>query len=164
MLLSPVGDTYLAQGAALLAALHDARVAVSLLHPDGALAFPLTLRDEAGFQVWLDEPIPGRVRIIQRADGFELTTAMGKLPGPDQNGPSVPVRGGQLDLATLRRGLVAVKGRFKNATDVCFLPSYGTALADVARAMAATWAAADQAVFEEACLVYPRPSARDAGT
>ena len=97
LLLAPTPETYLAQVAGWLAQLDDARAEVWLAHPDEAIAFRLTLRDESSFQAWLDEPVAGKVRIIQREDGFEVVTNMGKLPGWDPNGPTVPLRGGQLE-------------------------------------------------------------------
>jgi len=157
VLLVPVGDTYLAQVQGTLAALEDAGLEVWLAHPDGAIAWKLTLRDEKEFQMWLEQIEPGKLRVIQRADGFELSTNMGKLPGGDPNGPSVPARGGKMDLATLQKGLKKLKSRFDAAPDVCFMPSYGTELADVARAMAANATAADAMIFPGICLVYPRP-------
>jgi hypothetical protein len=163
VLLVPVGDTYLAQVTPLLAALDDARAEVWLRHPQGPFAFKVKLRDEHAWQEWIDEPVPGKLRIIHRADGFELQTNMGKLPGGDPNGPSVPVRGGRMDLPTLRKGMERVKQRFKDAPDVCFVPSMGMPLADIAAALAANYPSADQPIFGELCLVYPRPRARDAG-
>lgn len=162
VVLSPTAETYLAQVAELLAALDDAGVEVMLAHPDAPLAFRVVLRDEASFQAWLEEPIPGKVRLIHRQDGFELTTNLGKLPGGDPNGPTVPLRGGQLDLPRLQRGLTRVRQRFPEATDLCVLPAFGIELAQVARALAADFVASDTAVFPVLCLVYPRPMA-DAG-
>ncbi len=152
-------DAFVAQLAPGLAALDDAKVPVWLQDPDAPLAYPLHLRDEKAFQAWLDEPRPGKVRIIQRADGFELQTNVGKLPGSDRNGPTVPARGGQLDIATLRRGLFALKGRFKDAPDACLLPSYGTEVSSLASALTGMYGAKGEPIFEELCLVYPRPSA-----
>jgi hypothetical protein len=157
VLLAPDADTFLAQVAPLLAALDDAGAATWLLHPEGRVAYRLRLRDEPAFQAWLDEPVPGRIRVVQRGDGFELTTNVGKLRGPDPNGPSVPLRGGQQDVAGLRRGLTALKGRFGDAVDVCLVPSFGMELARVAEALSGTYDAAGAPLFEERCLVYPRP-------
>lgn len=157
LLLVPVGETYLSQAAATLAALDDANVEVWLKHPDAPLAFKLELRDEPAFQAWLDEPVAGKLRVIHRADGFELQTNMGKLMGGDPNGPTIPVRGGVMDLTTLRRGLERVQGRFKSAPDYCFVPSFGMELAQVARAMSPNYLAPDSAYFSGTCLVYPRP-------
>ena len=163
VLLSSKGETWVMHAGPLFAALDDWRVETWLLHPDVAVAYPVKLRDAAAFATWLEEPVPGKVRVIQRADGFELTTAMGKLLAADPNGPSVPVRGGVMDLPTLQKGLISVKGRFKNAPDICFMPSFGTALADGVRAMAANYAGAEGPIFEGLCFVYPRPVARDGG-
>lgn len=157
VLLVAEGEVYVAQVAPLLAALDEAHRQVWLKHPDAAVAFPVVLRDGPAFQRWLDEPVPGKVRVIHRADGFEVMTNMGKLPGQDVNGPTVPTRGGQFDLTTLRRGLERVQSRFKDAPDVCFMPSFGMEVREVARAMAANFLSADQAYFEHVCLVYPRP-------
>lgn len=150
------GETYLAQVAATLAALDDVGADVFLAHPDVAVVWPIDLRDEGAFQSWVDDPEPGKVRVIQRADGFEVQTNLGKLPGHDANGPTVPLRGGQLDLTTLQRGLEKVALRFKTK-DMCFVPSFGTEVAQVSRAVAANWTKADSAWFTTACLVYPRP-------
>jgi hypothetical protein len=151
-------ETYLAQVQPLFALLDDTKAKVWLQSPDApALAWPVRLRDETSFAAWVDETVPGKLRIVQRADGFELQTNMGKLSGGDPKGPTVPVRGGKLDLVTLQKGLDLVKKRFKDAPDVCFLPSFATTLRDATRAVASNWLSAEQVVFAEACFVYPRP-------
>jgi hypothetical protein len=162
VLLVAVGDTYLVQAAATLAALDDAGLETWLAHPDVELAFPVKLRDEPAFQRWLDEPVEGKLRVIHRADGFELQTNMGKLHGGDPNGPTVPVRGGQMDLTTLRKGFQTLQARFTRAPDYCLMPSFGMELAQTARAMAANYLSDDDAFFDGTCLVYPRPRV-DAG-
>ncbi len=156
-LLVPSEGTYLAQVTTLLSALDDAHAEVWLKHPTAPYAYRLGLKDEAAYQAWLDEPGPGRVRVIERADGYELTTALGKLLGGDPNGPTVPVRGGQLDLATLQKGLDKVKARFKEAQEVYLVPSYGTDLTALARTAAANWLKDDEVIFAQECWVYPRP-------
>jgi hypothetical protein len=157
VLVVPDEASYLAQVAPLFAALDDARSTVWLLHPSGAVAFQVLLRDEKAFDAWLDEPKPGKIRVIQRQDGLELVTGIGKLPGPDPNGPTVPVRGGRLDVATARLGLQRLRQRFPAATDACLLPSFGTELRAAATALSAFWSGAGQPLFETVCLVYPRP-------
>ncbi|MFO0594347.1 MAG: hypothetical protein U0228_03560 [Myxococcaceae bacterium] len=163
VLLEAGEDEYLAQVADLLAALDDAHREVWLAHPDAPIAFKLTLRDAARFQEWIDEPVPGKLRVIQRADGFELKTNLGKLPGGDPNGPTVPLRGGQLDLTTLQRGFQKIQAKFKSAPDVCFVPSFGTTLHSIARAMSVDYVRPDAPFFEQLCLIYPRAGAVDAG-
>ncbi|SEL49836.1 hypothetical protein SAMN05444354_106224 [Stigmatella aurantiaca] len=158
VLLVPGADTFLAQTSELLAVLRQAAEAVWLRHPDADVAYRLVLRDEAGFREWLAEVAPGKLRIIQRADGFELSTSVGKLPGGDPNGPSVPVRGGKQDIAMLRRGLGLLKGRFKTAEDLCLVPSFGTELAQAARALSGVYTAPGEPLFETLCLVYPTPA------
>ncbi len=160
VVLVPDEDTFLVQISPLLEHLQRDRREVWLKHPEVEVAYRVTLRDETDFQAWLDELEPGKVRVIHRADGFELSTNMGKLPGVDANGPTVPVRGGKMDLTTLQRGFEKVRGRFKDAPDVCFVPSFGMELAQVARAMAANYERADAPYFEGLCLVYPRRPAR----
>ncbi|WP_244237925.1 hypothetical protein [Corallococcus terminator] len=162
-------DTFLVQVSELLAVLQAKAASVWLQHPDAPLAYRVVLRDEEGFRTWLAEVAPGKLRIIQRADGFELTTSVGKLPGPDRNGPTVPVRGGSQDIATLRRELTRLKGRFTTSEDVCLVPSFGTELVQVARALGGTYVAPEEPLFDTLCLVYPlsRPApsgARDAGS
>jgi hypothetical protein len=155
---------FLAQAAPALEALDEANALVWIQHPaDARVVFPVLLRDEPAFQGWIDEPKLGKVRAIQRADGFELMTKIGKLPGADPNGPTVPVRGGQMDIATLRRGLARLKERFSKSDDACLVPSFGTEVQAVARALTGFWSAAGEPVFSEVCLVYPRPAARGGG-
>ena len=158
VLLSFDSETYLAQVTGLLALLDDAQVEVWLASPDvPTLAWPVKLRDEPHFKDWLDEPVAGKLRIVHRADGFKLQTNMGKLAGGDPKGPTVPTRGGALDLVTLQKGLDRIKQRFTQAPDVCFMPSYGTTLNNATRAVATNWITEDKVVYASACLVYPRP-------
>lgn len=153
-------DAYLAQVGTLFAALDDAGVEVELCARTFDACFSPVLRDEKAFNAWLEEPKPGKLRIVQRADGLELQTNMGKLPNAvDPNGPTIPLRGGQLDIATLRQSLGRVKAHFKNE-DVCLLPSFGTELDAVAQVMAGTYAEPGEPILS-LCLVYPRPMARD---
>jgi hypothetical protein len=157
VLVVPDADTFLAQSSELLEALRDAAGEVWLRHPDAEVAYRLVLRDEEGFREWLAEVAPGKLRIIQRSDGFELSTSVGKLPGGDPNGPSVPVRGGRLDISTLRKGLARLKGRFKTAEDICLVPSFGTEVAQAARALSGVYTAPGEPLFDTLCFVYPTP-------
>ncbi|WP_224245311.1 hypothetical protein [Hyalangium gracile] len=163
VLVVPDADTFFAQGSELLEALRDQAGEVWLKHPDAAVAYRLVLRDEDGFRAWLAEVAPGKLRIIQRSDGFELSTSVGKLPGADPNGPSVPVRGGKQDIATLRKGLERLKGRFKTAEDICLVPSFGTEVAQAARALSGVYTAPGEPLFDTLCLVYPNPPRRSDG-
>ena len=156
VLLVPDETTYVAELAPLLAALQDAHVTTWILHPGGAVAFPVTLRDEREFDVWLDEPRAGKLRVIQRQDGLELVTGIGKIPGPDPNGPTVPIRGGRLDVGTTREGLQRLQLRF-HAPDACLVPSFGTELRAVATVLSAFWGGPNEPLFETVSLVYPRP-------
>jgi len=157
-LLVPDDAAYMAEVAPLLAALDDARVPTFVLHPDGAVAFAVELRDEATFDAWLDDPKPGKLRVVQRQDGLELVSGIGKLAGPDPNGPTVPVRGGRLDVGTARAGLQRLESRF-HAPDACLVPSFGTELRAVGTVLSAFWAGPKEPLFETVCLVYPRPGA-----
>ncbi|WP_375741768.1 hypothetical protein NR800_18810 [Corallococcus interemptor] len=152
-------DTFLAQVSDALAVLRTQADGVWLQHPDAPVAYRVVLRDEQGFRAWLEEVAPGKLRVIQRADGFELTTSVGKLPGPDRNGPSVPVRGGRQDIATLRRELARLKTRFTTSDDLCLVPSFGTEVVQVARALGGTYVAPREGLFDTLCLVYPTPRA-----
>jgi hypothetical protein len=157
VLLVPDGDTYLAQVAPLLAALDDAGVETWLLHPLGKVAFHVSLRDAPTFDAWLHEPKPGALRVIERQDGLELVSNVGKLPGSDANGPTVPRRGGQLDVALAREGLERLKGRFADANTLCVVPSFATELRETASLLTAAWTSEDGPLFASVCLVYPRP-------
>jgi hypothetical protein len=157
VLLVPDADTYLVQVSELLVVLRDSAKGVWLKHPDGPVAYPVVLRDEAGFRAWLEEVAAGKLRIIQRSDGFELMTSVGKLPGPDANGPSVPVRGGRQDLATLRRALGLLKRRFKTSEDICLVPSFGTEVAQAVRALGAVYTANGEPLFDTLCFIFPTP-------
>jgi hypothetical protein len=163
VLLVPDADTFLAQTSELFATLRESAREVWLLHPDAPVAYRLVVRDEQGFQAWLAEVAPGKLRIIQRQDGFELTTSVGKLPGPDANGPSIPVRGGKQDIATLRTGLGKLKGRFTTSEDLCLVPSFGTELAQAARALSGVYVAPGEPLFETLCFIYPTPKAPGEG-
>ncbi len=157
VLLVPDEETYVAQLNALFAQLQDAKVSVWIQHPKDAIAFPVRLKDETQFQAWLDDVTPGKVRVIQRADGFELQTNMGKLPAGDKRGPSVPNRSGQMDLGQLQQGLLKVKGRFKEARELFVVPSYGTPLAQVAGALSSNYLGeGPTAIFDEINVVYAR--------
>jgi hypothetical protein len=157
VLLIPDADTYLAQVAPLLAALDEGGVETWLLHPAGKVAFHLSLWDAPTFDAWLHEPKPGALRIIQRQDGLELVSNVGKLPGGDANGPTVPRRGGQLDVALTREGLERLKSRFSDAETLCVVPSFATEVRETAALLTAAWASADAPLFAALCLVYPRP-------
>jgi hypothetical protein len=157
VLLVPDADTYLAQIAPLLAALDDGAVETWLLHPAGKVAFHLALRDAPSFDAWLHEPKPGALRIIQRQDGLELVSNMGKLPGGDANGPTVPRRGGQLDVGLAREGLERLKTRFTDADTLCVVPSFATEVRETGALLTAAWSSADGPLFTVLCLVYPRP-------
>jgi hypothetical protein len=157
VLLVPDADTYLAQAAPLLASLDDAGTETWLLHPGGKVAFRLALHDAPAFDVWLHIPRPGALRVIQRQDGLELVSNVGKLPGSDANGPTVPRRGGQLDVALAREGLERLKSRFSDAETLCVVPSFATELRETAALLSAAWASADGPLFTALCLVYPRP-------
>jgi hypothetical protein len=157
-LLVPDDTTYMAEIAPLLASLDEAKVPTWVLHPGGSVAFRVELRDEATFDAWLDDSKPGKLRVVQRQDGLELVSGIGKLPGPDPNGPTVPVRGGRLDIATAREGLERLRARF-HAADACLVPSFGTELRAVGTVLSAFWSGPKEPLFDTVCLVYPRPGA-----
>jgi len=158
LLLRTDGNDFLAEAAPLLALIDDAGSELWIKHPSAPVAFKVALRSEQAFERWLDEPKPGKIRVIQRADGFELQTNIGKMPGPDPNGPTVPVRGGQLDIARLRRGLSRLKERFGDARDSCLVPSFGTDLAQIGQALSGHYSGPGAPIFDQLCLVYPRPT------
>lgn len=155
VLLDSDPERYLADLAELLGLLATAGCDVWIRHPDAPVAFKVTLRDNLQFERWLVEPQPGKIRVIQRADGFEIQTNIGKMAGPDPNGPTVPTRSGKLEVGRLRRALEKLKERFSDAPDSCLVPSYGTELAAIARALSGYYRAEEKRIFAELCLVYP---------
>src|SRR5262249_40131559 len=148
-------ERYLAEEAELFALLAALDREVWLRHPEAKVAFKIALFDNGRFERWLNEPKPGKVRVIQRADGFELQTNIGKMPAADPNGPTVPSPGGKLDIARLRRALALLKGRFPDAQDSCLVPSYGTQLPSIARALSGYYRGNGKRIFDGLCLVYP---------
>jgi len=156
VVLSSDPERYLADLAPLLELLAAAGCEVWIRHPDAPVGFNVSLRDNAQFEHWLAEPVPGKIRVVQRADGFELQTNIGKMAGSDSNGPTVPIRGGQLDIARLRRALEQLKERFSKAPDSCLVPSYGTELASIARALSGYYRGEGKRIFDQLCLVYPK--------
>jgi hypothetical protein len=156
-------DTFLAEVSPVLEMLDRSAIETWLVHPAAAVAFKLALKDERAFQSWLDQPIPGRIRVVQRADGLELQTGLGKLPGPDPNGPTIPLREGQLDLRSLRQSLLTLQRRFQNANDACLVPSFGTELAKIATALSGFYRAPGERIFSEICLVYPATASGASG-
>ena len=159
VLLLADADTFVAGASAVLAMLDSEGIETWLAHPNGSVAFKLSLKDEHAFQTWLDQPIPGRIRVIQRADGLELQTGLGKLAGPDPNGPTVPLREGHLDIRLMRQSLQSLRTRFPGATDACLVPSFGTELTRVADALSGFYEAPRKRLFDDLCLVYPAPVA-----
>ena len=159
VLLDSDPERYLADLADLLELLAKAGCDVWIRHPDAPVAFKVTLRDNTEFERWLVEPAPGKIRVIQRADGFEIQTNIGKMAGSDRNGPTVPTRSGKLDIGRLPRALEQLKERFSNAPDSCLVPSYGIELPSIARALSGYYRAEGKRIFNELCLVYP-PVAR----
>jgi hypothetical protein len=162
VLLESDPERYLADLSESLALLANADCEVWIRHPDAPVGFKVKLRDNGQFERWLKEPKPGKIRVIQRADGLELQTSVGKMAGVDPNGPTVPTRGGQLDIARLRRGLERLKERFSNAPDSCLVPSYGTELRSIARALSGYYRGQGERIFDELCLVYPSAPAPSA--
>lgn len=149
-------EVYMAQLSHLFAIWDDAEAFVWLRHSTEKVAFRVELKDEAAFQSWLEAPIPGRIRVIQRADGLELSTVFGKVVGGDAEGPSVPNRGGQWDLARARSQLQKLRRRFTSAEDIYFVPSSGTEVSSVTHVMSANYSKPREAMFPSMSLVYRR--------
>jgi hypothetical protein len=156
LLLSSDSETYLVEAGPMLRIFESSGCEVWLRHPEAPVAFKIALRDESEFARWLDEPKPGKIRVIQRADGFELQTSAGKMAGPDTNGPTVPTREGQLDIGRMRGALLRLKKRFSSAPDACLVPSFGTELSSIAKALSGYYRGPGEPLFEQLCLVYPR--------
>jgi hypothetical protein len=155
LLLSSPPEIYLVDAGPVFRALQSIGCEVWLKHPEAPVAFKVLLRDESEFDRWLAEPQPGKIRVIQRADGFELQTSAGKMAGPDANGPTVPTRSGQLDIGRLRRSLFRLKERLSRPSDACLVPSFGTELWSIAKALSGYYRGPGKPLFDQLCLVYP---------
>ena len=159
VVLEPDEDTYLAQAALLLALLEDSGAEIWLKAREPGLGFRVRLRDETEFRAWLDEAKPGKVRVIQRADGLEIQTNIGKMPGADPNGPTLPARSGRQDIPRLRTALQRLQQRFDTVRDACVVPSFGMPLGQVAELLTGFYEGPSAPIFSEICLVYPRSAA-----
>lgn len=155
-LISAHPEVYMAQLRPLWAALDDAKAEVWLEHRESGRAFRVELQDEQAFKTWLEAAVPGRVRVIQRGDGLELSTVFGKLPGFDPQGPSVPNQKGRVDVGSARTGLMSLRRRFKAADEIYFVPSNGTELTQVMEALSANFQGPDEPLFPKVSLVYQR--------
>ncbi len=162
-LLVPDETTYVAELAPLLAALDDAHVATgSSTRWSGRLPGGPARRARRSTPGSTSRS-PASCAIVQRQDGLELVSGIGKLPGPDPNGPTVPVRGGRLDVATTREGLQRMQAPLPRA-DACLVPSFGTELRAVATVLSAFWGGPEASRSSSTvCLVYPRPGTLSEG-
>ena len=85
---------------------------------------------------WMDAERPlAKIRLMVRADGMEIVTARGKIPGPDRYGPSVPTKGGRHDAALLSQSLAKLAAYFPDENHVALLASPQTSAQTVAMAL-----------------------------
>ena len=107
------------------------------------------------FGTWLDAELPlGKIRVVMRADGMEMVTDRGKLPGPDRYGPSLPSIGAKPDYDGLDAAAAKVKGRFPDEDTAGLAPSPSITVAQVARVLAILNGHGGSR-FESTFLVYP---------
>lgn len=107
------------------------------------------------FGAWLDAEKPlGKLRVIMRADGFEVVADRGKVPGPDRFGPSLPPIGGRPDFDGLDRMLGKLARRFPEEDQAALAPSPGLRLRDVGRALGLLSGLGGER-FPRAYLVFP---------
>jgi hypothetical protein len=59
-------------------------------------------------------------------------------------------------VGTTREGLQRLQLRF-HAPDACLVPSFGTELRAAATVLSAFWSGQNEPLFQQVCLVYPRP-------
>ena len=107
------------------------------------------------FGAWLDADKPlGKVRVIMRADGLEVVTDRGKVPGPDRFGPSLPSLGTRPDFDALDTLLSRVKAHFPDETMAGLAPSPSISVAQAAHVLALL-SGPGGARFEQTFLVFP---------
>ena len=76
-----------------------------------------------------------KIRLMVRADGMEVVTVRGKIPGPDRFGPSVPTKGGKHDLALLAQSLARLAAHLPQEREAALLASPQTSAQTVAAAL-----------------------------
>ena len=85
---------------------------------------------------WMDAEKPlAKIRLMVRADGMEVVTVRGKIPGPDRFGPSVPTKGGKHDLALLAQSLARLAAHLPQEREAALLASPQTSAQTVAAAL-----------------------------
>ena len=107
------------------------------------------------FSAWLDADKPlGKIRVIMRADGLEVVTDRGKVPGPDRFGPSLPSVGTRPDFEALDTVISRIKARFPDEPEAGLAASPSISVAQAARVLALLNGPGG-CRFEETFLVYP---------
>ncbi|MFN0063196.1 MAG: hypothetical protein ACKVPX_11870 [Myxococcaceae bacterium] len=150
-------QTYWMQAAQTFAQLRDAQTQVSFS------GYVVALRDEAEFAQWVGAQGPGKIRLIQRADGVEVQTAVGKVPGPDPEGPTLPARAGSLSHPSLQKVLVMLRERFGAEDGIWIVPSFGMPLSAVLSVVRTIGELPKESRFPYTALVFPRPPPQAAG-
>lgn len=107
------------------------------------------------FGAWLDAERPlAKLRIVMRADGLEVVTDRGKVPGPDRYGPSLPSIGGRPDFDGLDTAAAKLHARFPDETIAGLAPSPSITVKQAARVLALLNGPQGER-FERTFLVYP---------
>ncbi len=93
-------------------------------------------RPAAALGGWMDAEKPlAKIRLMVRADGMEVVTVRGKIPGPDRFGPSVPTKGGRHDWALLAQSLARLAAHLSQEREAALLASPQTSAQTVAAAL-----------------------------
>lgn len=107
------------------------------------------------FGAWLDAEKPlGKIRIVMRADGLEVVTDRGKVPGPDRYGPSLPSPGARPDYAGVEDASRKLRARFRDEDTAGLVPSASIPVAQAARVLSLLNGPQGER-FEKTFLVYP---------
>lgn len=94
---------------------------------------------------WMDAATPlAKVRLMVRADGMEVVTVRGKIPGPDRYGPSVPTRRGAHDFPALAAALARLAAHLPQEDEAALLASPRTPFQTAAQALAALGSASER--------------------
>lgn len=90
-------------------------------------------RPSSALGAWMDAERPlAKIRLMVRADGMEVVTSRGKIPGPDRYGPSIPTKDGRHDAALLSQSLARLAAYFPEENDAALLASPQTSAQTVA--------------------------------
>ncbi|MDR0965348.1 MAG: hypothetical protein LBM75_02375 [Myxococcales bacterium] len=111
-------------------------------------------RSAEALGAWMDAEKPlAKIRLMVRADGMEVVTVRGKIPGPDRYGPSIPTKSGSHDFNLLASSLAKLAAFLPSENEAALLSSPRTTAQTAARALGALGNASEEQ-FEKLVFIY----------